>query len=71
MRLVSSFRRRSNVAAAAAVLLAAGVTVTAAHVASAATTGCEVGYTVTSEWPGGFGASVRVATSATRSTAGL
>ncbi|MEV5742533.1 cellulose binding domain-containing protein [Microbispora rosea] len=60
MRLDSSFRRRPRLAAAAAVLLTAGVTVTAAHVASAATAGCEVDYTVTSEWPGGFGASVRV-----------
>ncbi len=60
MRIDSSFRRRSRLSAAAAALLTAGATVTAAHVASAATAGCEVGYTVTSEWPGGFGASVSV-----------
>ncbi|MEU6408668.1 cellulose-binding domain-containing protein [Microbispora sp. NPDC046933] len=61
MRPDSSFRRRSRLSAGvAAVLLTAGVTVAAARVASAATTGCEVGYTVTSEWPGGFGASVSV-----------
>ncbi|MFG1860132.1 cellulose binding domain-containing protein [Microbispora bryophytorum] len=60
MRIDSSFRRRPRLSAAAAALLTAGVTVTAAHVASAATTGCEVGYTVTSQWPGGFGASVSV-----------
>jgi len=31
-----------------------------AHFASAATAGCQVSYTVTNQWPGGFGTSVNV-----------
>ncbi|GIH67680.1 arabinofuranosidase catalytic domain-containing protein [Microbispora siamensis] len=30
------------------------------HVASAATAGCQVSYTITNQWPGGFGANVSV-----------
>jgi hypothetical protein len=46
------------VAAAAASVLAAGgiVTATAAHAAA----GCHVDYTISSQWPGGFGAGVSV-----------
>ncbi|ETK35711.1 hypothetical protein MPTA5024_12710 [Microbispora sp. ATCC PTA-5024] len=44
----------------ATVLLTAGVGAAGVHAASAATAGCQVGYTVSSEWPGGFGASVSV-----------
>jgi non-reducing end alpha-L-arabinofuranosidase len=49
---------RWMVAAAAASVLAAGgaVTATAAHAAA----GCHVGYTISSQWPGGFGAGVSV-----------
>ncbi|WP_307801986.1 cellulose binding domain-containing protein, partial [Microbispora triticiradicis] len=61
MRHDSSFRRRSSLTAAAvAALLTAGAGVAGVHVASAATAGCQVTYTVTSEWPGGFGASVGI-----------
>ncbi|MEV7807595.1 cellulose-binding domain-containing protein [Microbispora sp. NPDC088329] len=49
-----------RLSAAVAALLTAGAGVAGAHVASAATAGCQVVYTVTSEWPGGFGASVSV-----------
>ncbi|MEU8198910.1 cellulose binding domain-containing protein [Microbispora amethystogenes] len=61
MRHDSSFRRRSSLTAAAvAALLTAGAGVAGVHVASAAAVGCQVTYTVTSEWPGGFGASVDI-----------
>ncbi|WP_182909140.1 cellulose binding domain-containing protein [Microbispora sp. H13382] len=59
MRIESSFRRRLTLSAAA-VLLTAGAGVAATHAASAAAAGCQVGYTVTSQWQGGFGASVSV-----------
>ena len=41
-------------------LLTARAGVAGAPIASAATTGCQVTYTVTSQWQGGFGASVSV-----------
>ncbi|MEV4582051.1 arabinofuranosidase catalytic domain-containing protein [Nonomuraea jabiensis] len=47
-------------AAAVAALSTAGVGVAAPHVASAAAAGCEVTYTVTNQWSGGFGANVSV-----------
>jgi non-reducing end alpha-L-arabinofuranosidase len=49
---------RRAVVLAAVLALIAGLTGT--HLASAATAGCQVGYTVTSQWPGGFGASVAI-----------
>ncbi|WP_221891588.1 arabinofuranosidase catalytic domain-containing protein [Microbispora sp. KK1-11] len=58
---MSSFRRRLRLSAAAvAALLAAGVGVAGTHAASAAAAGCKVTYTVTNQWPGGFGANVSV-----------
>ncbi|NUW44528.1 arabinofuranosidase catalytic domain-containing protein [Nonomuraea rhodomycinica] len=61
MRHVSSFPRRLRLsAAAAAALSTAGLGVAATHGASAATVGCQVTYTVTNQWPGGFGADVSV-----------
>ncbi|MGW6502269.1 arabinofuranosidase catalytic domain-containing protein [Nonomuraea angiospora] len=47
-------------AAAVAALSTSGVGVAATHVASAAAAGCEVAYTVTNQWSGGFGANVSV-----------
>jgi hypothetical protein len=53
-------RRTPAVAAiAAAVLATVGTSVITAHPSYAAT-GCRVGYTVTNQWPGGFGASVTI-----------
>ncbi|MGW6504588.1 cellulose binding domain-containing protein [Nonomuraea angiospora] len=61
MRHVSFFRRRLGLSAAAvAALLTAGVGLAETHAASAVTTGCQVTYTVTNQWPGGFGANVSV-----------
>ncbi|MCA2226304.1 arabinofuranosidase catalytic domain-containing protein [Nonomuraea aurantiaca] len=61
MRQVSSLRRRVALPVAAAVALsAAGAGMAAAHVASAAAAGCQVTYTVTNQWSGGFGANVNV-----------
>ncbi|WP_084599889.1 cellulose binding domain-containing protein [Actinoplanes subtropicus] len=50
---------RSTIAGAAAVTVAAGLVLTNALAAHAAA-GCRVTYTVTSQWQGGFGASVDV-----------
>ncbi|MET7336055.1 arabinofuranosidase catalytic domain-containing protein [Nonomuraea sp. NPDC005650] len=47
-------------AAAVAALLTAGVGLAGTHAASAVATGCQVTYTVTNQWPGGFGANVSV-----------
>ncbi|MFI7225859.1 arabinofuranosidase catalytic domain-containing protein [Nonomuraea angiospora] len=47
-------------AAAVAALLTAGVGLAGTHVASAVTAGCQVTYTVTNQWPGGFGVNVSV-----------
>ncbi|MGW4968171.1 arabinofuranosidase catalytic domain-containing protein [Nonomuraea sp. NPDC004186] len=61
MRQISTLRRRVALSVAAiAALSTAGVGVAATHVASAAAAGCEVSYTVTNQWPGGFGANVSV-----------
>ncbi|MCZ7436917.1 cellulose binding domain-containing protein [Micromonospora sp. WMMC241] len=51
-------RRAALIAAAALTLTAAGLTGT--QLASAAAAGCSVDYTVSSSWPGGFGANVTV-----------
>ncbi len=55
-------RRRSLMAAAGAVTLAltGGAAIASAHLASAATAGCRVAYTITSQWQGGFGANVDI-----------
>src|SRR5262245_29266165 len=58
MRRLSS-PYRSAIAAAATVTVAAGVVLTGGLAAQAAA-GCRVAYTVTSQWQGGFGASVNV-----------
>ncbi|MEV4455831.1 cellulase family glycosylhydrolase [Microbispora sp. NPDC049633] len=61
MRQVSSLRHRLSLSAAAvAALVAAGTGVAGTHAASAAAAGCQVSYTVTNQWQGGFGASVSV-----------
>ncbi|MFG2041420.1 cellulose-binding domain-containing protein [Dactylosporangium sp. NPDC048998] len=52
-------RLRSLVVVAATIGLAAGGAA-AATVASAAAAGCQVSYTITSQWQGGFGASVAI-----------
>ncbi|HEU5354434.1 MAG TPA: cellulose binding domain-containing protein, partial [Actinocrinis sp.] len=55
-----SLRRRAAVATAvAAGLVTAGGTLVAVT-AQAATNGCSVSYTVSSQWPGGFGANVAI-----------
>ena len=46
--------------ALAATAALAGAGLAGAHYASAATAGCQVSYTVASQWPGGFGANVNV-----------
>ncbi|WFE40792.1 arabinofuranosidase catalytic domain-containing protein [Micromonospora sp. WMMD998] len=59
MPLTSRSRRRwASIVAAAALTLTAGLTGT--QLASAAAAGCSVTYTVSSSWPGGFGANVTV-----------
>ncbi len=61
MRNVSSLRRRLKLSVVAvAALLVAGAGMAGTHAASAAAAGCQVTYTVASEWPGGFNASVNV-----------
>ena len=54
-----SRRNRSLLAVAAAATIGAAVAVTAPG-ASAAAAGCQVSYTISSQWQGGFGASVAV-----------
>ncbi|MEV0231208.1 arabinofuranosidase catalytic domain-containing protein [Nonomuraea sp. NPDC050786] len=63
MRQVTSVRRRAALSAASAAVVAlstVGAGIAAAHVASATAAGCQVTYTVTNQWPGGFGANVSV-----------
>ncbi|MBE1583390.1 arabinofuranosidase catalytic domain-containing protein [Nonomuraea angiospora] len=61
MRQLSHSHRRMALSAASVVALStAGVGMAAAHVASAAAAGCQVTYTVTNQWSGGFGANVNV-----------
>ncbi len=58
-QVVTSTRRKVVAALAAGAVVAAGVTAltsTAAHAAA----GCRVDYSVTNQWPGGFGATVTV-----------
>ncbi|HZU55253.1 MAG TPA: cellulose binding domain-containing protein, partial [Actinocrinis sp.] len=52
-------RRPLMAAASAIALAAAGVSLTAVTSAQAAS-GCQVSYTVTSQWTGGFGANVSI-----------
>src|SRR4051812_40560408 len=53
--------KKGNIVAIAAVtLVVAGSGVAAVRTASAASAGCRVKYTVTSQWPGGFGANVDI-----------
>ncbi|GAA0537909.1 hypothetical protein GCM10010172_19070 [Paractinoplanes ferrugineus] len=51
---------RRVLAVAATCLTVAGVAVSGTHLAAAATAGCSVTYTISSQWPGGFGAGVTV-----------
>ena len=61
MRKSRNLRRRALLAAAAtAVVALAGAGVANMQLASAASAGCSVGYTVTAQWSGGFGANVIV-----------
>jgi pectin methylesterase-like acyl-CoA thioesterase len=53
-------RWRVLAAASALVLLPTGLMTGITLTSQAATTGCQVAYTVTSQWPGGFGADVKV-----------
>jgi cellulase/cellobiase CelA1 len=53
-------RRRRWPLVLTAALTIAGAGAVGTHLASAATTGCRVTYTVTNQWPGGFGANVDV-----------
>lgn len=53
-------RRRSAAAAAVLLCLPAGLVVDGALTSRAATAGCHVAYTVTSQWPGGFNGDVTV-----------
>jgi hypothetical protein len=53
-------RHRRIAAVTAATVALAGAGVAVAHLAAAAAAGCRVTYTVTSQWPGGFGANVDV-----------
>jgi hypothetical protein len=62
VRTSSDARRRwwALAAAVSAVLLAGVGAVAGMRLSSAATAGCGVNYTVTNQWPGGFGANVTV-----------
>ncbi|WP_308169787.1 arabinofuranosidase catalytic domain-containing protein [Acrocarpospora catenulata] len=60
MRNISLFRRRLRLSAAVAALLTTGTGMAGTHVAAAAAAGCQVTYTVTNQWPGGFGANINV-----------
>jgi non-reducing end alpha-L-arabinofuranosidase len=51
---------RSVSTAAATICLLAGGGAAGTQLASAASTGCQVSYAVTAQWPGGFGASVSI-----------
>lgn len=53
-------RLRAAIAATAVAVVAAGGTAFTVMTAEAATTGCEVDYQVTAEWPGGFNANVDI-----------
>src|SRR6185436_14043891 len=53
-------RRGVLAAAVAATLALVGAGVLDAHASSAATAGCKVDYTISSQWPGGFGANVAI-----------
>lgn len=58
---MSLLRHRSWLAGgSAAVLAAAGLTLAATAAPAQAAAGCQVSYTVTSQWQGGFGASVTI-----------
>lgn len=60
MSKASSLSRLWVVLAAAVTLATAAAGVTGTRLASAAAAGCQVSYTVTNEWPGGFGTNVSV-----------
>ncbi|WP_254910175.1 cellulose binding domain-containing protein, partial [Micromonospora sp. NBS 11-29] len=53
-------RRRATLIAAATTLTLTTAGLTATQLPAAAATGCAVTYTVSSSWPGGFGANVTV-----------
>ena len=60
MRQANHPSRRRFALTATAALLVAGVGVAGAQLASAATAGCQVSYSISNQWPGGFGANVIV-----------
>ena len=53
-------RRRWPMVTGVVAVTLAGAGLAGIQLAAAATTGCRVGYTVTNQWPGGFGANVDV-----------
>ncbi len=59
MRL-NSPRYRLALVVSGSVLALTGAGLTGIHLASAASSGCQVTYTITNSWPGGFGANVTV-----------
>ena len=59
MKLGNLFKRPWIAAATAAILVAAGLTLTTVGTAQAAT-GCQADYTISSQWPGGFGATIQI-----------
>ncbi|MFC4110536.1 arabinofuranosidase catalytic domain-containing protein [Micromonospora zhanjiangensis] len=59
-RPIGSRRRRALLVAATTTIALTGGGVAGARLASAAAAGCQVSYTVSSEWQGGFGANVAI-----------
>src|ERR1041384_7910676 len=59
LRGATSSRLRRGLTAASALVLGTGIVVVAATQANAAT-GCSVTYTVTNQWPTGFGANINI-----------
>ena len=57
MRALTRIRRHWALGAATVLVLSGGVAA-GTHLASAAAAGCRVDYTVTNQWPGGFGTNV-------------
>jgi Glycosyl hydrolase family 62/Cellulose binding domain len=60
MRGMTISRRRRTLLAVSAALVLAGTGVAGTQLATAATAGCQVTYTITNQWSGGFGTNVNV-----------
>ena len=54
------YRHRTGLAAASAVVFLGAAGIATSVIAHAAVAGCQVAYTVSSQWPGGFGANVAI-----------